>query len=161
MGTANERLIEVPLAAAGEFNPHATVRITVGLDPTTANAGADSDPSVGITDGVNVNDFFIVDSTNLGAGEPPCRPVDGDHEDIGLTNQLVPGSLTFLFEPFHRYGACSTANDGGYTNVATFNGQLDVSKGISFILRRNNAAEIYRFYYFLIEILDPKADCTS
>ena len=66
----------------------------------------------------------------------------------------MPGLVTFLFDPFHRYGACSTGNDGGYTNVGTFNAQLDLSKGISFILRRDNAAEQYRFYYFLIEILE-------
>lgn len=153
-GTGGEKLIEVPLASAGELNPHATVRITVGLDPTAANAGVDSDPSIGITDGENINDFYIVDINNLRIGEPPCRPVGGTHQNIALSNKRVPGSVTFLFDPFHRYGACSTGNDGGYTSVATFNNQLDVSKGISFILRRNDAPENYRLYHFLIEILE-------
>ena len=56
-----------------------------------------------------------------------------------------------MFQPFHKYGACYTAQDGGYVNVGRFNDQLDTSKGVSLLVERDHAPETYRYYYFLIE----------
>ena len=56
-----------------------------------------------------------------------------------------------MFQPFHKYGACYTAQDGGYVNVGRFNEQLDASKGVSLLVERGDATETYRYYYFLIE----------
>ena len=58
-----------------------------------------------------------------------------------------------MFQPFHKYGACYTAQDGGYVNVGRFDEQLDTSKGVSLLVERDNAAETYRYYYFLAEIM--------
>ena len=58
-----------------------------------------------------------------------------------------------MFQPFHKYGACYTAQDGGYVNVGRFNDQLDASKGVSLLVNRNNAPETYRYYYFFVEIM--------
>ena len=75
-GTANEKLLQVPIAAAGELDAHASIRVTVGLTPVIG----DSDPRVGISDGVNVNEFIIRDTGNYG-NRPPCYVHDGSHEN--------------------------------------------------------------------------------
>ena len=57
-GTANEKLLEVPL---GQIDPHATIVITVGQNnshPSTPSA--DSDPEIGISDGFQ--DQYVVDN---------------------------------------------------------------------------------------------------
>ena len=147
-GAANEKLLQVPIAAAGELDAHASIRITVGLTP----AIGDSDPSIGISDGINVNRFYIVDSNNYPTS-PPCYVVDGSHENNLVSTRRVSPQYTFLFSPFHKYGACSSAQDGGYLNVGTFNKQVDPTKGLSLVLYRHSAPEQYKFSYFLVETL--------
>ena len=147
-GTANEKLLQVPIAAAGELDPRASIRVTVGLTPVIG----DSDPRVGISDGVNVNKFIIRDTGNYGS-TAPCGIDDGSHEDRRVTTRRVPSQFTFLFTPFYKYGACSSAQDGGYLNVGTFNNQVDPTTGLSLVIQRTDAGEQYKFRYFLVEIL--------
>ena len=141
----------MPLVPAGEFDYRTSIHITVGFDPAGANT-RDHDPQFGLTDGTNTNIFQVPDSGNY-PNHAPCNPLAAT-----ISNNLVsgstpaPGVVTFLFTPFHRYGACYTAQEGGYTNVASFNTQLDLSKSINFLVRRSDGAEQYDFYYFLIEL---------
>ena len=60
--------------------------------------------------------------------------------------------FTLLFKPAERFGACSTAQNGGFVNMATFSNQLDLSLGISLRMRMHEANEDIRYYYFLVEI---------
>ena len=145
-GSSGERLIEIPIVAAGEFNPYTSIRITVGLDP---KIGYDQDPYFGITDGSYINEFYIQDSTTK-----PCYPANGLYDTIVSTDSRTPGVFTFMFTPFYRYGICSVTKDGGYTVAATFNAQLDIDKDISFRLRRHSSGEQYRIYYILIETFE-------
>ena len=147
-GTAYEKLLQVPIAAAGELDAHASIRVTVGLTPVIG----DSDPRVGISDGVNVNKFYIADTSNY-AAYPPCGIEDGSDEDRRVTTRRVSSQFTFLFSPFYKYGACSSAQDGGYLNVATFNKQVDLTNGLSLVVYRHDAGEQYKFSYFLVETL--------
>ena len=150
-GTANEKLLQVPIAAAGELDAHASIRVTVGLTPVIG----DSDPRIGISDGVNVNRFFILDSGNYGSGAP-CGiypATEGSHENRRVTTRRVSPQFTFLFSPFYKYGACSSAQDGGYLNVGTFNSQVDPTTGLSVLIQRTDALEQYQFNYFLIKKL--------
>ena len=147
-GTANEKLLQVPIAAAGELDAHASIRVTVGLTPVSG----DSDPRIGISDGVNVNRFYIADNGNYGQYSP-CGIDDGSHENKLVTTRRVASQFTFLFSPFYKYGACSSAQDGGYLNVGTFNKQVDTTNGINLVIQRSGANEQYQFNYFLIEIL--------
>ena len=147
-GTANEKLLQVPIAAAGELDAHASIRVTVGLTPVSG----DSDPRIGISDGVNVNRFYIVDNGNYG-GSAPCGLLEGSQVNKLVTTRRVPPQFTFLFSPFYKYGACSSAQDGGYLNVGTFNNQIDTTNGLSLVIQRSGANEQYQFNYFLIEIL--------
>ena len=147
-GTKNEKLLQVPIAAAGELDAHASIRITVGLTPVSG----DSDPRIGISDGVNLNKFVIVDTYNY-ATRSPCFVTDGTRENNLVTTRRVPPQFTFLFSPFYKYGACSSAQDGGYLNVGTFNNQVDPTNGLNLVIYRSGAHEQYRFRYFVVEIL--------
>lgn len=153
-GSLNEKLIEVPLVPAGEFDSHTSIRITVGFDPSGPNTpGRDHDPQFGITDGTNINIVQIPDVNNY-SNFPPCHPLSATSpNNLVSASTPAPGVVTFLFTPFHRYGACYTAQEGGYTNVGLFNAQLDLSKGINFIVRRSDGPEQYDFYYFIIELV--------
>ena len=102
-----------------------------------------------------MNRFYITDSGNYG-GRSPCNihpATEGSHENKRVTTRRVPPQFTFLFTPFYKYGACSSAQDGGYLNVGTFNNQVDPTNGISLVVYRDDASENYQFNYFLIEIL--------
>ena len=99
-----------------------------------------------------MNRFYIVDTGNYGTS-PPCYALEGSHENKLVTTRRVSSLYTFLFTPFYKYGACSSAQDGGYLNVGTFNKQVDPTTGLSLEILRTDALEQYHFNYFLIEIL--------
>ena len=145
-GSGGERLIEIPIVDAGDFNREKSIRITVGLDPNIAN---DQDPYFSITDGSYTNEFVTYNDH-----AHPCQVVAGSQDIIASTTTRTPGAFTFTFTPFYRYGICSVTKDGGYTVAATFNSQLDLEKDISFRLRRGTSSEQYRIYYILIKTFE-------
>ena len=122
----------------------------MGLTPLSG----DSDPGIGISDGVNVNKFHILDTNNYN-DLTPCYifPAEGSSEINRVTTRRVSPQFTLLFSPFYKYGACSSAQDGGYLNVGTFNKQVDPANGLSFVVYRHGAHEQYKFSYFLVETL--------
>ena len=149
-GTANEELLRVPIAAPGELTPQSMVRITVGTNPPAA----DNDPKVGITDGVNSNQFKLVeDGRSLTGNQHPCDIVNGSK--TGKTGPLgnpVAGGYTLLFDPSHRFGSCMTNN--GFAANGRFTYRVDASKGLSLVVHRGgHSVEQYVFHYFLIELL--------
>ena len=99
-----------------------------------------------------MNRFTIWDRSNY-RKYPPCSIYDGSSENNRVSTRRVSPQFTFLFSPFYKYGACSSAQDGGYLNVGTFNKQVDPTNGLSLVVYRNHAAENYQFRFFLIEIL--------
>ena len=148
-GTANARFLTVPLTGSSELTMDSVIRVTVGLKPKRV----DSDPLIGLSDGTTVNEFIIHDATNY-ASLSPCYIVNGVQEDVRIPRSTPPYSeVTLTFQPYRRYGTCRTAQNGGYVNAGTFNAQLDITKGLSLVIRRNNAAEVYDFYYFQVEIM--------
>ena len=139
----------MPLAGPGELDPHTSIRITVGLRPP---GRVDKDPQVGLSDGVNINIFVIPDNSD----ESPCYPHPGTHDENRLTSftpQTQTSQFVLLFEPFHQYGACFTAQEHGYVNTGTFTHQLDTCKGLDFVVARGDGTETYDFYYFIVEFL--------
>ena len=149
-----EKLLEVPLISAGRFarNESIAIQITATMNGGILNSGHDRDPKLGLTDGNTTNLFGIADITHYPI--QPCGPVSAS----GILPKVistgpVPDQFTFLFKPAERFGACSTAQQGGYLNVGIFNNQLDLSRGINLqIYRDNEFYEDYLFYYFLVEI---------
>ena len=79
--------------------------------------------------------------------------LDGSHENNHVSTRRVSPQFTFLFSPFYKYGACSSAQDGGYLDVGTFNKQVDPTNGLNLVVYRQHAHENYQFRFFLIEIL--------
>ena len=146
-------LLEVPILSPGEAGPQTTIRITVGLDAAASISGTDHDPDVGITDGVNHNRFRLHDIANLGSYSQ-CYAVDARAEHPPGSSGPGPDKFTLIFTPYHKYGTCYSAQDSGYVSVATFNNQLDATKGISFRVSSQNAHEKHRFYFFMIEVFE-------
>ncbi len=152
VGTSNEILFEVPL---GFIDPHATIRVTVGLDDTAPSAPTiDHDPTIGITDGSSANEFFIRDTGDYPSATP-CTPVSASSQDDNRVTERThaSGQATLIFRPIHKFGSCFLPIDGGYINTGTFIAQLDPNRALSLRVRRNHPAEQYRFHYFLVEVL--------
>ena len=146
--------LQVPIVPAGRFsaNTSATIKITAALNgPMLNQPSVDRDPQISITDGRIMNEYQFHDINNY-PGLSPCLALSASGTQKTLSTGPVPDQFTFLFKPAEKFGACSTAQNGGFANVATFNNQLDLSLGISLRLRMNQAHEDIRYYYFLVEI---------
>ena len=149
IGSRYEELLRVPIAAPGELTPQSLIRITVGMNPPTST---DNDPTVGISDGVNRNQFQLLETTISSTIVNPCDIFNGvQNGQSGPTGNPVAGGYTLLFDPIHRFGSCMTNN--GFATDGRFNSQIDVSKGLNLVVHRDNANEPYVFHYFLIEFL--------
>ena len=152
-GSTDEKLLEIPI---GHIDPHDTIIITVGLNKSHPNTPADFDPKIGISDGSNTNEFIINDIGNH-AFSPPCYVVSGVYDDtrVSATAQ-TPSTFKLTFTPFFKYGACETAQDGGYINTGRFNTQIDVSKPLYLTVFRSDAAENMYFHYFNVQIFQKQ-----
>ena len=154
-GSINSTLLEVPLIPAGRYtrNSFITIQITAAIDGAMLNTQRDRDVQVGVTDNSAENAFWILDVNNYPISRTPCQFISAS-ESLArtLTTGPVPDQFSFLFKPAERFGACSTAQQGGYVNVGIFNNQLDPSRGIKLQIKRDSTNEDYRFYYFLVEI---------
>ena len=148
-GNQFEELLRVPIAAPGELPPTSLICITVGTNPPAA----DNDPTVGITDSANSNQFYLIeDGRSLSGNHNPCQIKNGSlNGKTGPLGNPAAGGYTLLFDPAHQYGSCTTNN--GFAANGKFNSQVDASKGLSLVVHRNDAGEQYVFYYFLIEFL--------
>ena len=148
-GALHDKLLEIPI---GQIDFHATIVITVGLVKSHLNTPTDFDPRIGISDGTNDNLMLIVDKGNY-PGSPPCYPYPGSHDDARVSSGTeAPSMFKLTFTPFYKYGACETAQEGGYINTGRFNTQLDTSKPLYLRMYRFDAVEQYYFNYFDVEI---------
>jgi len=152
-GQRADTRLQVPIVPAGRFSANAsvTVKITAALDGSMLNQLVDRDPQISITDGRVMNEYLIHDIRNY-PGRAPCIALSASETPKTVPTGPVPDQFIFVFKPAERFGACSTAQNGGYVNVATFNNQLDQSLGVSLRLRMDEAREDIRYYYFLVEI---------
>lgn len=148
-GVGHEELLCIPLTTAGELTPHSLIRIIVGTNPPAA----DNDPKVGITDGINSNQFQLIeDATSSSIVANPCDVVNGSQTGrSGAVGNPVAGGYTLLFDPAHQFGSCMSNN--GFATNGRFNSQVDASKGLSLVVHRDDPTERYVFHYFLIEFL--------
>ena len=143
-----EELLRVPLTAPGELDPHTMIRITVGMNPPLA----DNDPIVGITDGVHSNQFQLVEQGTPSTTVNPCEIYQGTHNGRTAPHgDPVAGEYVMIFDPQHKFGACST--NTGFATDGKFTYQVDASKGLSLLVNRDQTPEQYTFHYFLVEFL--------
>ena len=144
-GSSREELLRVPIAVP---NPQAMIRITVGMNPPED----DNDPAVGISDGVNRNQFALVEDGDSNRDLNPCEIRGGSHNGQRAPHgDPVAGTYVMLFDPLHRFGSCSTNN--GFATAGEFNDFVDASKGLSLVVHRDGSSEEYVFHYFLVEFL--------
>ena len=153
-GSSNkEKILEVPI---GHIDAHASIIITVGLNNTQPNTpGVDSDLVVGVSDGTNSNSWGLLDINNY-SNLPPCYiwPGEGTFDDTRVSSTTrVSAIAKFIYSPFHKYGSCETAQEGGYINTGRFNAQLDVTKPLLLQVRRDGAGEQYSLFYLFVEIV--------
>ena len=147
-GATFEEILRVPIAAPGELIPQAIIRITVGMNPPVA----DNDPTVGITDGINRNQYQLVNDGRSTISLNPCSLRAGTQNGRSAPHgDPVAGTYVMLYDPIHRFGSCST--NTGFSTAGQFNDVVDASKGLSLVVNRNNAPEQYTFHYFLVEFL--------
>lgn len=138
--------------AVGPVIQNTAVKVTIGL----RSKSVDSDPLIGITGaGKAINRFYLADTTNY-PSNPPCGVHSSEGSDLGTRVPTdTPGysQVTIVFDPSTQYGTCSTAQVGGYVNVAIFNDLVSPLKGLYFVqvYRDDDADEVYDFYYFIIE----------
>ena len=141
----------MPIAAPGELTPDVMIRITVGINPPAG----DNDPRVGISDGVNRNQFWLVEhGVQIGSNRHnPCEIYQGTHNGRSAPlGNPVAGGYVLLFDPLHRFGSCSSNN--GFATDGKFLNQVDANQGLSMILHRYSPNEQYTFHYFLVEFLN-------
>ena len=147
-GVADEKLLEVPL---GEIDPCATIVITLGLDKSHHSV-TDSDINVGISDGTIENSQVIPDFNNY-VDHSPCFVKHGSHDNVLVASGTqVSATYKLIFTPFYKYGACETAQDGGYINTGTFDNQIDTTKPLLLRLDREGGHEVYFVHYLRVEI---------
>ena len=151
-GPANgnyEKLLEVPL---GEIGCRSTIAITVAVNKSHVNT-VDTDFYIAISDGTTDNAQFIFDASNY-VFWPPCIPLNGEHDNVFVSpGTAAPATAKLIFTPFYKYGACETAQEGGYINTVTFNDQIDTKKPLLMQLYSDNdAGEEYFLLSFDIEI---------
>ena len=147
-GANNEELLRVPLSPLGDFTPHSLIRVTIGMNPPVG----DGDPYVGITDGVSLNQFQLIEYGSPNHNVNPCEVRNGAlNGRSGPAGNPVAGGYSLLFDPSHRFGSCSTNN--GFNSDAKFNSQLDTIKGLSLVIHRSDSHEQYTFHFLLIEFI--------
>ena len=149
-GTTGEELLRVPVAAPGELDSQAVIRVTVGMNPPVA----DNDPAVGIAsnDGSKRNQFALVEHGITTSTLNPCEILRGSHNGRTATHgDLVAGTYVMLFHPQRRFGSCST--NTGFATAGNFNTFIDPSQGLSLVVNRDGSVEQYTFHYFLVEVL--------
>ena len=140
----------MPIAAPGELDKRPLIRITVGMNPPAG----DNDPIIGITDGTNRNQFYLIEHAISSTTNSinPCEAHNGQHNGrTGPAGNPVAGEYSLLFDPSRRFGSCS--NNNGFNSDARFNSQIDLTKGLSLVVHRDETSEEYNFHYFLVEFL--------
>jgi len=152
-GQAADTRLQIPIVPAGRFSANASsaIKITAALDGRMLNERSDRDPLIGITNGRVTYEYVISDTNNYPTVPCNAQNASGSAKTLPPTVP-VPDQFTFLFKPAERFGACFTAQNGGFVNVATFDDQLDLSLGVSLRLRMDGAHEDIHYYYFLVEI---------
>ena len=146
--------VEVIKISLDKIRPgaHSAIKVTVGLKPGPANV--DSDPTIELSDGTKYNRFTILDPGNF-PEVSPCFASGGSHDNTLVPPDSKQASIyQIIFEPDQSYGACTAGYGNGYINTAQFTDRLDLSKELSFVVRKAvDSAEEYDFYYFILEVL--------
>ena len=146
-------LLKVPIVPADilEDSSLVTLKIVASLDDDIGKK-EDSDPKFGVSDGVSFVGFETIDlswPTDLA----PCFGIEGTsgsnlterqeiskfspkpNDSIYLTQFVITLKLN------ERWGLCYTAHDGGFVKTADYNKRLQLSKGLTLEVYRDQKDE--------------------
>ena len=140
----------MPIVGPGQLHEDQAIRITFGTSPPAT----DNDPIVGISDGTNRNQFYTIGHGQISKIASQCYVLTGKQYGHagGPVSNPPAGEYTLVFNPKHRYGSCSS--NTGINRNAKFNSQIDINKGISLEVHKDDdEIEEYFLLYFLIEVL--------
>jgi len=137
----NQQTLQLQLVSPGILSStdSVTVTITVAMDTKVANK-EDQDPQFGISDEKSFIGFQIPDRGNYHKLSP-CLGDEADIINATLTNQKFgSGSLVasrcyssevrLQIKLKEKWGSCHTEHNEGYTNIANYQHQLDLSEGL-------------------------------
>ena len=137
------------------------VTVTVAMDTRLANSG-DHDPSFGISDGKYFVGFATYDKSNYN-GLPPCQHLEGE-TTTGLllnkrfmdaplvTSRKYSGEIKLQFRPTENWGSCHTEHHVGYVNIASYQHQLDITKGLYLQMYDEGDVEKYHIKYIVVDV---------
>ena len=138
-----------------------TVAVTIAMDTSLANS-EDHDPSFGISDGKHFVGFATYDKDNY-KDLPPCQHIEGETitgllqnkrfmEGPLVTSQRYPGEIKLQFRPTEKWGLCHTEQTEGYVNIASYQHQLDITKGLYLQMYHEDDVEKYRIKYIEVDV---------
>ena len=147
-------LLKVPIIPADilEDSSLVTLKIVASLDDDIGKK-EDSDPIFGVSDGVSFVGFEAVDNATYSLGYAPCYGLEGD-SGSSLTDEreiskffptpndsFYPGQFVITLKLNERWGSCYTAHDGGFVKTADYNKRLQLSKGLTLEVYRDQKDE--------------------
>ena len=147
-------LLKVPIIPADilEDSSLVTLKIVAFLDDDIGKK-EDSDPRFGVSDGVKFVGFEMVDDDTYACDYAPCFGIEGtsgssltDRLEISESSPTPNNSIYFsqfdiTLKLHERRGSCYTAHDGGFLKTADYNKRLQLSKGLTLEVYRDNKHE--------------------
>ncbi|XP_078350477.1 uncharacterized protein LOC144635250 isoform X2 [Oculina patagonica] len=151
VGRSKDRaaLLKVPMIPANvlQNSTQLTVKIVVSSD-VDIGTNEDSDPKYGMSDGIRIVGFEIVDKETYTRDRGPMTPCFGfegfsgthitGYREISYSSpipsdKIYPGQfvITLKLDAHENWGSCYTALDGGYVKTAGFNNRLVLSNGLT------------------------------
>ena len=132
------------------------------MDTVLADSG-DHDLIFGISDGTSFVGFMVVDKDNY-VNHAPCFNIEGDITGTTLSNRVndITGAkvnsrhysseIRVQMKPNDRWGSCHTEHDEGVVNIANYQHQLDITKGLYLQMYRADAPEKYHIKYIVANV---------
>ena len=132
---------------------------------TTLADSNDHDPVIGVSDGMSFVGFQAHDKDNYGSWSP-CVHAEGlaEGDDTKLQNihrvnptpfvasQHYSSEIKIQIRTCEKWGACHTEHDEGYTNIANYQRDLDLSNGLYLEMYRQGKQEKYHIKYIKVGI---------
>ncbi|KAL9962368.1 hypothetical protein ACROYT_G031462 [Oculina patagonica] len=159
-------LLKVPMIPPGSLrhNTPLTVQITVAND-VSIGTSHESDNRYGVSDGTSFIGFHIPDKASY-VNRPPCYGVEGPSGSSLLrlkyinrasrraSDSFYPGQFVITLKIDERWGSCYTLHDGGYTNSGVFSNRLELSKGLTLEVYKDEANERVGIKYIKVSIIE-------
>ena len=161
-------LLKVPVIPVDVFENSTmlTVRIVVAND-VTIGASEDSDNFYGLSDGISFIGVFVADAGNYGS-VAPCRgaagmsgptitqPYGAAHTQLRPSDTFYPGQfvITLKLDARESWGSCYTAHDGGFVTTAGYNKRLNLSKGLTLEVYKEDKEQKVGIKFIEVSVVD-------